>query len=201
MKLRTLFRVLLALVLQTALCAQPPGPAPGLKDTVVLIIRHAEKPQSGKGLAPAGRARARAYAGYFRNYSIDGKPLQLDYLVATADTRRSRRPRLTVEPFSKASGLAIDLRFTEGDAAGLVAELRARPHGHAILISWHHGEIAALVGAFGADPGRVIPGGVWPEDLYDRLIQLRFDAQGRLSEAKGISEHLMPGDPQQPAAM
>jgi hypothetical protein len=202
MKLHTFFRALLALAMQTAVFAQPPAPgaSPGLKDTVVLIIRHAEKPKSGQGLAPAGMARSQAYPGYFQNYTIDGKPLKLDCLIATADTRRSHRPRLTVEPLSKASGLAIDLRFTEGDAEGLVAELRAAPHGKAILIAWHHGEIAALVRALGADPGRVIPGGRWPEGLYDRLIQLRFDAQGRLYEAEGISEHLMPGDPDQPPA-
>ena len=33
----------------------------GLADTVVLIIRHAEKPASGFGLTPEGEARARAY--------------------------------------------------------------------------------------------------------------------------------------------
>jgi hypothetical protein len=203
MKTCLLFRTLLVLALQTALFAQAPAPGPceGLKDTVVLIVRHAEKPVHGRGLIPAGTARAKAYADYFRSYAVDGRPLKLDCLIATADTLRSHRPRLTLEPLSQAAGLPIDLRFLEGDAQGLADELRARPHGHAILIAWHHGEIAGLVRGLGADPARLIPGGTWPEGLYDLLIQLRYDAQGRLSEAKGIREHLMPGDPDLPPAM
>lgn len=196
MKLNLVFRGLLALVLQTGLFAQAPDPVPseGLRDTVVLVIRHAEKRGASRDLAPAGVARAEAYAGYFRTYTVAGTPLKLDYLFATADTLRSRRPRLTLEPLSKATGLAIDTRFIEGDAQGLADEIRARAHGHAILVAWHHGEIARLVRALGADPRLVILNGRWPEQLYDRLVQLRFDGQGRLFEAKGINEHLMPGD-------
>ena len=192
MNFRLIFPALLALAMQTAVCAQ--APAEGLKDAVVLVIRHSEKPRTGRGLAPAGVARAEAYVGYFRNFTVAGKPLRLDCLIATADTRRSHRPRLTLEPLGKALGLAIDTRFTEGDAQALVDELRTRPHGHGILIAWHHGEIAALVRALGADPGQLLPGGRWPENLYDRLIQLRFDALGRLAEAKAMNENLMPGD-------
>ena len=36
-----------------------------LADSTVLLIRHAEKPDSGKGLSPMGQARADGYAAYF----------------------------------------------------------------------------------------------------------------------------------------
>ena len=34
-----------------------------LRGSVIIIIRHAEKPDAGDGLAPAGDARANAYVG------------------------------------------------------------------------------------------------------------------------------------------
>ncbi|MDR3670236.1 MAG: hypothetical protein P4L36_05300 [Holophaga sp.] len=195
-KRNPLFHALFALAIQTAVLAQPGRQVPygALKNTVILIIRHAEKARPSRDLAPAGVARAKAYVDYFGNYRIDGKPVKLGYLFATADTPKSRRPRLTLEPLSKATGLVIDTRFIEGDAQGLADEMHARPHGPAILVAWHHGEIARLLDALGADPGRVLPNGRWPEPLYDRLVQLRFDGQGRLLEARGINENLMPGD-------
>jgi hypothetical protein len=37
----------------------------GPKDAVVLIIRHAENPDTGRGLSPRGEQRAEAYKDYF----------------------------------------------------------------------------------------------------------------------------------------
>jgi len=48
----------------------------GPKDATILIIRHAEKPADGSasGLTAEGEKRARAYAGYFRDFRVDSKP-------------------------------------------------------------------------------------------------------------------------------
>src|ERR1700722_14341307 len=70
---------------------------PALKDAVILIIRHAEKTASGDELSPDGYKRADAYVNYFKNYQVDGKPLKIDYLYAAADSKNSKRVRLTVE--------------------------------------------------------------------------------------------------------
>ncbi len=43
----------------------------GLKNAVVLIIRHAEKPDKGEDLSKAGKKRAEAYVKYFENYAVD----------------------------------------------------------------------------------------------------------------------------------
>jgi hypothetical protein len=168
--------------------------APGLKNTMVLVIRHAEKPETGDYLTPVGEARAKAYVGYFKNYTVDSKPITIDYLVATADSKGSKRPRLTVTPFSKATGLAIDQRFASKDFQGLADDLRAKPHGAHILICWHHGQIPDLLEALGANPQKLFSKGKWPDDTFSWVIQLRYDDKGQLVEAKRISENLMPGD-------
>jgi broad specificity phosphatase PhoE len=196
MKLKLLFCGLLALWIHTAVFAEPPdsGKYSALKNTVILIIRHAEKPDFGDGLSADGEARARAYAGYFKNFTIDGRPLKPDYLFAAADSKESHRPRLTIEPTGKALCLAIDSRFKDKNVQELADEIQSQPHGKAILIVWHHEKIPALLRALGADPNQVIPVAKWPEDVFGWLIQLRYDQNGQLIEAKRINEKLMPDD-------
>ena len=50
-----------------------------LHNSVIVIIRHAEKPADGDGLAPAGDARANAYVDYFKNFTLGSKPIHFDY--------------------------------------------------------------------------------------------------------------------------
>src|SRR5277367_760252 len=54
----------------------------GPKDAVILIIRHAEKPEIGIELSPAGYQRAAAYPAYFRNFKVDSQPVVLDAIYA-----------------------------------------------------------------------------------------------------------------------
>ena len=51
-----------------------------------------------------------------------------------------------------------------------------------------------MLRALGADPKQVIPNGKWPEDVFGWLIQLRYDSDGHLIDAKRINEHLLPND-------
>jgi hypothetical protein len=193
---RLLFCGFLALAIPTTIFAGPPHEEKfaALTNAVILIIRHAEKPDSGFGLSAEGEMRANAYVNYFQTFTIDGQPLKLDYIFAAADSKESHRPRLTIEPTSHALGLAIDSRFKDKDFQELASEIQSKPHGKTILIAWHHGEIPGLIGALGADPKQVIPKVKWPEDVFGWLIELRYDSEGRLIEAKRISEHLMPDD-------
>jgi hypothetical protein len=198
MKLSTRTCTLLLLVISLAARADSSAPAtnqfPTLKNAVVLIIRHAEKPDSGSGLTPAGEQRAAAYPDYFKHLTLDGQPAKPDYLFAAADGKNSHRPRLTITPTSQALGLPIDTRFSDKDSVGIVAELRSKPHGHAILIAWHHSQIPTLLRTFGADPDKLLPHGAWPEHVFGWLIELRYDANGQLIETKRINEKLMPVD-------
>ena len=179
-----------------ASCAQPRhgGTPSPLKDAVILVIRHAEDAREGDGLSATGEARAREYAGYFKNFTIDGQPLQLDSIFAAQDSSHSHRPRLTVEPTAKALGLTIDSRYANNQFQELANEIESRPHGKSILICWHHGRIPQLLHALGADPQNLLPNGKWPDDVFGWVILLRYNENGKLFESKRISENLSSRD-------
>ncbi len=119
-----------------------------------------------------------------------------DTVFAAKDSKKSHRPRLTVEPFAKAANVKIDTRFGNNDSNELAADLRANQQGKVILICWRHPYIPALLGALGANPKTFLPNGKWPGAVYDWVILLSFDQDGRLipASSKKIDEHLMPGD-------
>jgi hypothetical protein len=60
------------------------------KNSNILMVRHAEKPDSGKDLSVTGQERAHAYAVYFQNYVLNGTLLKLNYNI--------RHRRLFPEP-------------------------------------------------------------------------------------------------------
>jgi hypothetical protein len=170
----------------------------GPKNAVVLIIRHAEDGGVGRDLAPRGHERAEAYKNYFLNFTVDSKRLEPDAIFAAKDSKQSHRPRLTVEPFAKAAKLRIDARFGNNQSTELAADLRANHQKKVILICWRHPYIPALLRALGATPEDLLPKGKWPNPVYDWVILLSYDQDGRLIPAstRRVNEHLMPGDSQ-----
>jgi len=190
---RLVIAVLFSFTLTLAANAQD-----GPKNAVVLIIRHAEDAGSGDGISPLGQERAEAYKDYFLKFTVDSKPREPQVIFAAKDSKKSHRPRLTIEPFAKAAQLKIDTRFGNEQSADLAADLRANQQGKVILICWRHPYIPALLGALGANPTTFLPNGKWPGAVYDWVILLSFDQDGRLipSSSRRINEHLMPGDSQ-----
>ena len=170
----------------------------GPKNSVVLIIRHAEDADSGDGISPLGQERAEAYKNYFREFTLDSKRLEPEAIFAAKDSKQSHRPRLTVEPFAKAAKLPIDTRFGNSQSVELAADLRANHQGKVILICWRHRYIPALMRALGAKPEDFLPNGKWPGSVSNWVILLSYDQEGRLipSSSKRIDEHLIPGDSQ-----
>jgi hypothetical protein len=170
----------------------------GPKDSVVLIIRHSEDADSGDGISPLGQERAEAYKDYFLKLTVDSKRREPRAIFAAKDSKKSHRPRLTVEPFAKAAQLKIDTRFGNNQSAELAADLRANQQGKVILICWRHPYIPALLGALGANPKTFLPNGKWPGAVYNWVILLSFDQDGRLipSSSRRINEHLLPGGSQ-----
>jgi hypothetical protein len=168
----------------------------GPKNSVVLIIRHAEDGATGPGLTPSGQQRAEAYKDYFLNFAVDSKRLEPAVIFAAKDSKKSHRPRLTVEPFAKAANLKIDTRFGNSQSADLAADLRANQQGKVILICWRHPYIPALLNALGATPETFLPNGKWPGAVYNWVILLSFDQDGHLipESSRRIDEHLMPGN-------
>ena len=201
MRLKLFFCALLALIVALPLFAEgtSAGTFSGLKNTVVLVIRHAEKPETGRGLTADGEARARAYVDYFKNFTVEGQASPPNYLFAAADSKESHRPILTLEPISHALGLPIDSQFKDKQFQELADEIESHAHGRVILICWHHGKIPQLLRALGADPGKLLPDGKWPDGAFGTLIQLRYDAQGQLTESKRLNENLLPDDTEKPS--
>ena len=193
MHTRLFAAVLLASALTLAAHAQD-----GPKDSVVLIIRHAEDAGSGDGISPLGEKRAEAFKNYFLNFTIDSKRLEPKVVFAAKDSKKSHRPRLTMEPFAKAAQLKIDTRFGNNQSTELAADLRANQQGKVILICWRHPYIPALLGALGANPKTFLPNGKWPGAVFDWIILLSFDQNGHLipSSSRRTNEHLLPGDSQ-----
>jgi hypothetical protein len=48
--------------------------------------------------------------------------------------------------------------------------------------------------ALGADPKRLLPDGRWPGDVFDSLIELRYDRNGNLFESRRIDERFSSND-------
>lgn len=166
----------------------------GLADATVMIVRHAEKPDVGAGLTPAGEARARAYVGYFEHFAVHGQSMTPNALYASADSKSSMRPRLTITPLSHALGLPIDDRFADKQTRDIADALRSEAHGDRVLICWHHGEIPKLIHDLGGDPVALLHGDKWPADVFGWVVILRYDHQGRLADAEVVHEQLMTDD-------
>ena len=117
-----------------------------LQSSVIIIIRHAEKPDAGDGLAPAGDARANAYVDYFKHFTVNSNTIHFDYLFAAKDSHESKRPKLTIKPLSKALGLDINTDFKDAEYAKLGDELSRRTLQQqeypGVLASWEDSEIA-----------------------------------------------------------
>jgi hypothetical protein len=184
--------LLMVLVLNgtPSLFAQTPSNKNYLANNTVLIVRHSEKPETGTGLTPVGEARARLYIKYFQPFQEEGLSVRVDCLYAGADSEKSFRPRLTLEPLSNATGMPLHTKVGTKDSEALVLELKTEAHGQHPLVAWRHGDIPALLTAFGASPEKILPKGNWPDDVYDWVIVLSTDADGRLSSAKLIREQL-----------
>jgi hypothetical protein len=165
----------------------------------ILLVRHAEKPETGTGLAPAGQARAQAYVAWFQNYAIDGTPFRPKYIFAAADSDDSHRPRLTMTPLAKALGLTIDDKHKDKDYAQVADDLLHHPryNGSDVLVCWHHGEILDLAAALGASVGTLPPSANWPAkwhgDVFGWVLQLVYGADGTLVPARTVclSQRLM----------
>jgi hypothetical protein len=187
MRLKILVATLLCMVSLSLRAQSSPN---YLANNTVLIIRHAEKPETGTGLTPMGEARARLYAEYFKVFREEELEIPIDSLYAGADSKNSVRPRLTLEPLSKATGLPLHHEVGTDESETLVRELKSETHGQHPLIAWRHGQIPTLLTAFGVAPEKLLPNGKWPDDVYDWVIVLKIGQDGQLTEARLIHENL-----------
>jgi hypothetical protein len=171
----------------------------------LFLVRHAEKPDTGDQLNAEGVARAQKYVQYFQNQvRYDGQPIQWNYLFASAESEKSDRPILTIQPLSEAIHLQIDSSFKNKHFEDLVKELQ-KDKDHKfdnanVLICWHHGEILDLALALGANPDE-LPSSAhwptkWPKTAYGWLLKIYFKSDGTLDRehTEAVNEHLMSDD-------
>lgn len=152
----------------------------GPKQAVVLIIRHADKADDGPGLSEQGTTRAQKYAEFFQSMKINDAPLKLDAIYAAADSKASMRPRLTVEPLAAALKLPVNTTFANRRPQELANALKQLRAGQQSLVCWHHGNMPALLEALGVNPDMLLRKGKWQEPVYNWVLQLTFDKDGKL---------------------
>jgi broad specificity phosphatase PhoE len=164
------------------------GQAAGPPATIFLI-RHAEKPESGMDLAPAGFARAKMLSELFGGVAAPHNLPRPDFLFATHVSKNSNRPVETITPLSEALGLSISHEIDDKDYGALAKQLLSGKYaGKVVLVAWHHGTIPMLARALGATP----PYEPWPETQFDRVW--RIDYRGGKAVLTELPQGLMAGD-------
>src|SRR5262245_58741969 len=91
----------------------------------VIMIRHAEKPESGHDLSKRGYERAHALVPYFTAApAVEGVILpSAIYAQAVSKNHQSLRPIQTIMPLADVLKIQPDASFTEGDVKHLVNEI------------------------------------------------------------------------------
>jgi hypothetical protein len=138
---------------------------------LIVITRHAEKPDDSNDidLSAAGLARARALVGFIpQTFGIPG------FLFAASSTHHSRRPVETLEPFAEELKKEINTDYADVDFEALRNELfsNSRYTEQFILVAWHHEKIPSLCKALGAPQGSYPK--PWPDDVFNLLIRLDY---------------------------
>jgi hypothetical protein len=168
-----------------------------LKNSTILMIRHAEKPDEGRKLSVAGQQRAQAYVVYFQSYMLNGRPLNLDYLFATKNSKSSERPVLTITPLSEAIRLPIDSKHDDDDFQKLADDLMGhhKYDDSNILVCWHHGKILDFAATLGASLSTLPPTSNWPSkwhgDVFGWVLRLVFDNDGKIVQSQTVCESQM----------
>lgn len=160
--------VFAALALAVAGCSAAEPVATG--DTIVHVLRHAEKADDGRDpvLSASGNARAQALAGRWAGERIDAiyvTPLQ--------------RTRLTALPLARAAGLEPqplwDGTADTGTAARRLADhILARHRGGRVVVVGHSNTIPAIVHALSGQQVSDID-----ESRYDDLFTVTVGADGQ----------------------
>jgi phosphohistidine phosphatase SixA len=163
--------------------------ASGAGPHIVMIIRHAEKPDEEKdpNLSPKGYERANALAKVIpENFP---RP---DFLIATKRGKASARPYETITPLSKALHEPIEANFKDEEYTQVAHEVLTNPKfdGKVVLIAWHHGKIPELTKALGVTdaPDK------WNSEVFDRVWEITYD-NGKPSW-QNLPQRALPGDSQ-----
>ena len=159
----------------------------------VIIIRHAEKPESGSDLSPEGLLRANALVGLFTNSIISKKYNIPHFLFASMPQHElgSMRSIQTLAPLSFFLNIPIEKSFKRDDWGDLTQEILTDPiyDGKTILIAWPHKKIREIVDGLGCRKFSK----KWDDENFDRLWIVNFKDQQCLS-LDDLPQKLLVGD-------
>jgi phosphohistidine phosphatase SixA len=157
---------------------------------IVMIIRHAEKPEEAAGdkdpnLSKRGFERADALAKVIPEHFP--RP---DFLIATKKSKASERPIETLIPLARALHENIDSTCKDEEFDRIAREVLTDPKyaGKVVLIAWHHGKVPELAKALGAKdaPDK------WNAKVFDRVWEITYD--GGAPTFKDLPQNALPGD-------
>jgi hypothetical protein len=181
-----------------------PTPAAVTQDTLIMIIRHGEKPDdSTSGIDASGNEddSSMTATGWDRAHRLVdlftpaagpvrpglARPAAI-YAAGANENGEGQRTRETVAPLAGRLGIPVNTGFGKGDGQALVEHVMTQPG--PTLISWQHSEIPAIAGAFPAVTPT--PPAEWPDDRFDVIWTLTRTADGwRFAQ---LPELLLPQD-------
>jgi len=133
------------------------------QDTVVFLVRHAEKTEAkdDPALSAAGRQRSQQLANLLSDAGIDH--------IYSTDFKRTRE---TASPVAGMTGLDVEL-YTWDNPAGLAQSLKQAGKRFLVVVG-HSNTTTELVTLLGGDPGTEIE----ETSEYDRLYILTINANG-----------------------
>ena len=194
--------------------AAPATSAPGLAPAgvapqdVVMLIRHAEKPdgelpgvdadgnEDDSSLTEVGWQRAHLLVDLFD--PAQGAPRAglarptAIYAAGVTDDGEGQRTRETVAPLADRLGIPVDTEYGRGQEKKLVD--RVVDEQGPVLISWQHGGITEIADAFPSVKPK--PPSEWPDDRFDVIWTFtRTDDGWRFAQ---VPEDLLPGDSTEP---
>jgi len=145
--------------------------------SLLMITRHAEKPDIGVGLSNSGACRANMLPSLF-NGEIFPEPDML-YTFSPTKGRPSRRGVETLLPISKKLNLPIS-SFKSALYGEMLVDIKANACGKTVLLIWHRNRpnIGALALKFGVETEIVsIDSALYIED-YDAIWMIEYEEQG-----------------------
>ena len=158
------------------------------RNTLILLIRHAEKPEDGPELSPQGERHAQAYVRFFTHYHLGPKLLTIDALFAAKDTEGSIRPRLTLEPLAAELKLPLHTPYEDKQTKKMAEHLLSKKFdGETVVVCWKHSEILELADKLGATARALRPKTQWPEEWPDSeyrwVLQIGYTPEGQIDHA------------------
>lgn len=203
---------LLALAVSAALAccagisrqAPPTTPVDVAATTLVMVIRHAEKPDDtnpgvdaqgnndDSSLTETGWQRANRLVDLFDPASGSPRPglatPKTIYAAGANDDGEGLRPRETVMPLVARLGLTMNTNYGAGDEKKLAQQVITQPG--PTLISWQHSGIPDIAKAFPSVTPK--PPSEWPNDRFDIIWTFTKTADGW--QFAQVPELVMPED-------